>query len=52
MVFVERVKVEKEAGHVTYIDLYKDEATGCLYWGQKDNLTPRYNPDGTIMVAN
>ena len=50
--WMERVKVEKEAGHVTYMDLYKDTVTGVLYIGHDDVLVPRYNADGTLMVAN
>lgn len=49
---VERIKVEKEEGHVTYMDIYQDTLTGVQYIGHGDALCPRYNADGTLVVSN
>ena len=50
--WLERIKVEKESGHVTYFDVYVDTETGVQYIGHGDSLTPRYNSDGTVKVQS
>ena len=52
MIFVERIKVEKESGHVTYMDIYQDKMTGVQYIGHGDCLVPRYRADGTLVVGD
>ena len=52
MIFVERIRVEKEDKHVAYFDIFQDAVTGVQYIGYGSYLVPRYNPDGTMVVGN
>lgn len=46
LVWVNRCKVDKSEGHVTYIDLYQDEETQVQYYGLKDSLVLRVDNTG------
>lgn len=51
MIWIKREKVEKEAGHLAFIDLFRDEETGVEYWCYGDkNLVPRLNADGSPYI--
>lgn len=44
--WIKRERVEKEEGHVAWIDHYWDTETGVQYLGMNGNLTPRLGHDG------
>ena len=46
--WLDRFRVEKESGHVVWIDIYVDTETQVEYYGYGDSLTPRYKADGTL----
>ena len=46
--WINRYRVNKENGHVAWVDLYEDIETGVQYFGLGDSLSPRYNIDGTF----
>lgn len=46
LVWVNRCKIDKSEGHVTYIDLYQDDETQVQYYGLKDSLVLRVDNTG------
>lgn len=49
--WVKRTKVEKESGHIAYIDLFYDTETMVEYFCYGDkNLIVRVNEDGKPML--
>ena len=48
--WINRYKIYKETGHVTWLDVYKDTETGVEYFSLENNLSPRYNADGTLKI--
>ena len=46
--WINRYRVNKENGHVAWVDLYEDVETGVQYFGVGDSLSPRFNSDGTL----
>lgn len=43
--WLRRFKVEKEQGHVVWVDLYEDVETRIQYFGLGNNIVPRYTID-------
>ena len=50
LVHVERVKVEKDDGHIMWLDVYYDMETLVEYFGVDKTLTMRVNADGTPKI--
>lgn len=46
LVWINRYKVDKGEGHVTYVDLYQDNETQVQYYGLKDSLILRVDCAG------
>lgn len=46
--WINRYRVDKENGHVTWVDIYKDIQTNVQYLSIGDSLVPRYNIDGSF----
>ena len=46
--WINRYRVDKENGHVTWIDIYQDVETGVQYFGCGDSLSPRYQSNGKL----
>lgn len=40
--WIKRFKVNKEEGHVVWVDLYQDMDTGIQYFGMGNTLSPRF----------
>lgn len=49
--WIKRCQIQKEEGHVTYLDLYVDTETGVQYFGMANNLTPRYDSNGNLFIS-
>ena len=46
--WLKRICVEKESGHVVWVDIYIDTETNVEYCGLGNSLTPRYRANGTL----
>lgn len=51
LVWINRFKVEKGDGHITWIDLYQDKETNVQYFGTQNGLTVRYNEKGLPCIG-